>query len=172
MNSLQQIHNIVTSGFKVAKVETTRYDDIIKLFAQYSAKTEKALFSWHQRSGISRLSGTQMKMKHTGLLTEAIDFIEAAPDFGIYLLKDFPEKYPVRISYQLQEIMSQQTISNCLIVLMGQHLPLDSVIGKFALTIQCGATQPKTAGQRRQVNGQQVRQSARNHQAMHNGPPL
>ncbi|VAW75249.1 hypothetical protein MNBD_GAMMA12-901 [hydrothermal vent metagenome] len=171
MNQLQQIHNIVTSGFKVAKVETTRYDDIIKLFAQYSAKTSKALFLWHQRSGINRLSGKQIAMKNTRLLTEAINFIEAAPDFGIYLLKDFPEKYPVRISYQLQEIMSQQTISNCLIVLMGQHLPLDSVIGKFALTIQCGAPLNKTAGeQRRQVNGQQVRKSSVSDQAVHFGP--
>ncbi len=162
MKQLQQIHNIVNSGFKVAKIETGRYDTIINLFSQYCTQTENPLYLWQQGSGINRLSGKQSIMSNTRLLTEAIDFIEAASKFGVYILKDFPEKYPVRISYQLQDIMSQQNISNCLIILMGPSLPLDSVVGKFALTIQCGAPTPVAVGaQRRQVNGQQVRPQGR-----------
>jgi len=171
VKQLQQIHNIVNSGFKVAKIETGRYDTIINLFTQYCARTEKPLYLWQQGSGINRLSGKQEMMGNTRLLTEAIDFIEAAPAFGVYILKDFPEKYPVRISYQLQELMSQQNISNCLIVLMGPSLPLDSVVGKFALTIQCEAPSPAAAQVRRQVNGQQVRPPGRPHnQAGHFDP--
>ena len=115
MKQLQQIHNIVSSGFKVAKIETDRYDDIINLFHQYSAQSGKPLFLWQQGAGINRLSGKQMLMDNTRLLTEAIDFIETAPDFGVYILKDFPEKYPDRIShlqFYNQSIRFQPAILN------------------------------------------------------------
>jgi len=155
MKPLQQIHNIVSSGFKIARIETARYETIIDLFSQYCAQTAKPIFMWQHGTGINRLNGKQLIMSNTRLLTEAIDFIEAAPDFAVYILKDFPEKYPVRISYQLQEIMSQQNMSNCLIILMGPHLPLDSVVETFTLTIQCGTPKPIALGSqvRRQVNG-------------------
>ena len=155
MKQLQQIHNIINSGFKLARIETTRYDTVVNLFSQYCNQVKKHLFLWQQGTGLNRLSGKQIVLNNTRLLTEAIDFIEAAPDFGVYILKDFPARYPVRISYQLQEIMAPESVSNCLIILMGASLPLDSVLGKYALTIQCGSQQPGTVGAQSSVRQQQ-----------------
>jgi len=175
MKQLQQIHNIVKSGFRVARIESDRFDTIVDLFCRYSAQTGKPLFLWQQGAGLNRLNGQQMVINNTHLVSEAIDFIEAAPEFGIYILKDFPSKYPVRISYQLQELMSHPNICNCLVILLGAHLPMDSNLGKSMLTIKC-ASNPQPMSVAMQSSLRQQNEGKRNtrqqNQVMENYDPF
>lgn len=161
MKQLQQIHAIAKSGFKIARIETDRSNTIINLFNEYCNKSNSHLFLWQNNNGLNRLSGQEMMIDNTRLLTKTIEYIDSAPDFGIYILKDFPSKYPVRISYQLQEILSRKNTCQCLIILLGRHLPLDTVLSQFVLTIQCASEESPVAAQadHRPTVGQQATQN-------------
>lgn len=143
MKQIEQIANIVNSGFRVAVIESARRDTIVDLFEQYGDYYGQGVYVWEKGIGLQRLGLESVTIAGTRSLKDALKFISTSIHFGIYLIRDFPERRSHRVNVLLRQIAESERAGAGLVALLAPRVVLEPRLEPKVLTVACGEqTQP------------------------------
>ncbi len=138
MKQIEQIAKIVNSGFRVAVIESARRDTIVDLFEQYGDYYDQGVYVWEKGIGLQRLGLQSVTIPSTRSLKDALRFIGSSIHFGVYLIKDFPERRSHRVNVLLRKIVESARPGAGFVALLAPKIVLEPRIEPRVLTVACG----------------------------------
>jgi hypothetical protein len=81
----QLFERIVASPRGLVAIDTPRGAEVLAQFRHFAVRSGSSIYAWNEADGISSLREGGMVVPGSGRLTEALRFIQASPQFGVYL---------------------------------------------------------------------------------------
>ena len=132
MKYLDQLENMLDTGYRLVTIETYDPERVEELFTQLSRFSSRAYYMGTPGEGIHRVGANHIKIPRTQSSREMLTHIDKCKHFGVYILKDFNrEMEKESIVNQMKDIATGD--SDKVIILLGEFIDLPKSLKPFTL---------------------------------------
>jgi hypothetical protein len=100
----QLFERIVASPRSLLAIDTPRGDEILAQFRHFAVRSGSSIYAWADGGGIASLREGGVSVPGSQRLPEALRFIQASPQFGIYLFHELGAQ--LRFSAQRSQVLA------------------------------------------------------------------
>jgi len=132
MKYLDQLENMLDTGYRLVTIETYDPERVEELFTQLSRFSNRAYYMGIPGEGIHRVGANHIKIPRTQSPREMLTHIDKCKHFGIYILKNFNrEMEKESIVNQMKQIATGD--ANKVIIMLGEFIDLPKLLKPFTL---------------------------------------
>ena len=132
MKYLDQLENMLDTGYRLVTIETYDPERVEELFTQLSRFSSRAYYLGVPGEGIHRVGANHIKIPRTQNAREMLTHIDKCKHFGIYILKNFNQEMEnEHIVNQMKRIATGD--ADKVIILLGEFIDLPKSLKPFTL---------------------------------------
>jgi hypothetical protein len=127
---------IVQSPHNLIAIETGNAADVVAQFRLLALRTGQSVYYWQEDAGITSLRERDVRVPGSKRVTEALRYILASMQFGVYLFTDFVEHMRAPNIGLLRQIARTRSGNGRKVIFIGEgiHLPegLDALVERIS----------------------------------------